>query len=303
MGEIAEECVGRWHGIYNSLGIEVGDGKHCKCPICGGKDRFRMDNKDGRGTFFCNNCGAGDGFALIQKVLGCGFKEAAKEIEAILGTVTSSQNIPKERTISKEYLRDIFLSSKPATDVNFVGAYLANRGLSVVPSCLRAHQKCHEPETNKKMPAMLGVFTSSDGEALTMHRTFLDNHGGKANIEKAKKILPGLKPLSGGAIRLFDIEDTVAIAEGIETAIAVKETMNIPCWSVVSTTLMAAFVPPKGIKNVIICGDNDKNFAGHKAAYSAANRLSLAGYNVSVVFPEKAGEDFLDELIRKNSNN
>ncbi|MDI5829610.1 hypothetical protein MJN51_36035, partial [Salmonella enterica subsp. enterica serovar Kentucky] len=34
--------------------------RHAPCPACGGKDRFRFDD-NGRGSFICNQCGAGDG--------------------------------------------------------------------------------------------------------------------------------------------------------------------------------------------------------------------------------------------------
>jgi len=299
MSNIAEDATGKWHGIFNALGIEVGDGRHCKCPSCGGVDRFRMDNRDNRGTYFCNHCGAGDGFMLVQNVLGCDFKQAAIEIEKIIGTVTTVSNIPKEKKIDAEYLRGIFVGSKPASPGCLVWTYLENRGLTNIPNMLRAHPTCKEPETNSMMPAMLAVFTAQDGEALTMHRTFLDGLGGKAQIEKEKKILPGLKPLAGGAIRLFDqVNETIGIAEGIETAIAVNEMFNIPCWSVVSTALMVSFVPPKGIKNVIVFADNDKNFAGQAAAYCIANKLAIKGFNVSVFVPEIVGDDFLDQLTR-----
>ncbi|WP_245911073.1 primase-helicase zinc-binding domain-containing protein [Neisseria iguanae] len=38
-----------------------------------GKDRFRYDDLDGQGTFFCNQYGAGDGFSLIMHYLNCDF--------------------------------------------------------------------------------------------------------------------------------------------------------------------------------------------------------------------------------------
>lgn len=296
MVDIAGEVIGRWPGIFYSLGIEVGDGRHMACPLCGGKDRFRMDNKEGRGTYFCSQCGSGDGFALVQAVLGCDFKQAAEEIRKIIGGVTTEQNIPKENKMSKEYLRSLFFGSEQATEDCQVGKYLKGRGLNTIPKGVRFHPKCKEPETQCEMPTMLGVFMSSEGEGLTMHRTFLDGMGNKATIEKPKKILPALGKLQGGAIRLFEVEDTVAIAEGIETALAVNQLMNVPCWSVVSSTLMESFEPPKGVKNVIICADNDKNFAGQRAAFICANRLALKGYNVTVRIPDKPGTDFLDEL-------
>lgn len=69
---IREQVRGRWRWILAVLSITVPDGpmKHGPCPACGGEDRFRFDDKDGRGTWFCNQCvpQAGDGFSLVQNV-------------------------------------------------------------------------------------------------------------------------------------------------------------------------------------------------------------------------------------------
>jgi len=46
---IKQDVIGRWGGVYSSLGIEVGDGRHTICPLCG-KKNFRCDDKDGRGS-------------------------------------------------------------------------------------------------------------------------------------------------------------------------------------------------------------------------------------------------------------
>ena len=37
---------GRWDSIFLQLGINVGTGNYQPCPMCGGEDRFRYDNKD-----------------------------------------------------------------------------------------------------------------------------------------------------------------------------------------------------------------------------------------------------------------
>src|SRR3546814_9555329 len=60
---IADQCINRWPSILPQFGISPSylTGKQTPCPTCGGKDRFRFDNKDGRGTYYCNKCGPGDG--------------------------------------------------------------------------------------------------------------------------------------------------------------------------------------------------------------------------------------------------
>jgi putative DNA primase/helicase len=92
-GEIQQRALGRWYGILSTLGVATNflRNKHGPCPICGGKDRFRWDNKDGKGTFYCSQCGAGDGFELLKKLKGWDFKQAAAEVEALSGVVKQEQ--------------------------------------------------------------------------------------------------------------------------------------------------------------------------------------------------------------------
>mgnify|MGYP001374685442 CR=1 FL=1 len=91
---IREAARGRWRSmIYPALGIDVGNGKHVPCPHCGGKDRFRCDDKDGVGSWYCNQCDphAGDGFALVMKLRGCDFPEALQLVADVLGLSPPSQ--------------------------------------------------------------------------------------------------------------------------------------------------------------------------------------------------------------------
>lgn len=90
INEITAQAVGKWDYIFQSLGIEVGNGKHCPCPVCGGKDRFRFDNQNGRGTYICNQCGSGDGLELIKNYYQCDAKEASNKVAECLNL--SNQN-------------------------------------------------------------------------------------------------------------------------------------------------------------------------------------------------------------------
>jgi putative DNA primase/helicase len=228
-------------------------------------------------------------------VLKVDFKEAVAEIRKIIGTCDVSKPQP-EAKVSRELLRKIYIESKPIQEGDPVVKYLRNRGLSVMSDKLRYHPECYEPETHTKMPAMLATYMLPDDTAVTIHRTFITLDGKKANIKSPKKILPALRKMTGGAIRLFEpVEGMIGIAEGIETALAVHEQTNLPIWSAVSSTLMEGFEPPKNIKHVMIFADYDLNFAGQKAAYILANKLVRNKIEVEVHMPRNPG-DFLDQI-------
>lgn len=84
--ETTSAAANRWPLVLSQLGIKVprSPRQHAPCPACGGVDRFRFDDK-GRGSFFCNQCGAGDGLDLIQRVNECGATEAARLAADVLG--------------------------------------------------------------------------------------------------------------------------------------------------------------------------------------------------------------------------
>ncbi len=81
---LKDRARGRWLGILPALGIGESflTGKHGPCPLCGGKDRWRWDNLEGRGTWICSKCGGGDGISLVMQKSGWEFREAARQIES-----------------------------------------------------------------------------------------------------------------------------------------------------------------------------------------------------------------------------
>ncbi|HIG3165840.1 TPA: toprim domain-containing protein, partial [Klebsiella pneumoniae] len=84
--EVTSAAAGRWPYVLAGLSIDVPDSsrRHAPCPACGGKDRFRFDD-NGRGSFICNQCGAGDGLDLIKRVNNCDTTEAAQLAADVLG--------------------------------------------------------------------------------------------------------------------------------------------------------------------------------------------------------------------------
>ena len=293
---------GKWPGIFQSFGINVGDGGHVACPICGpgeNSHRFRFDNRMGKGTWICTQCKAGDGWQLLMKVLGIDFKEACEEVAKIVGTVKPSKSQPEPQA-SPENLRKLFLASKPIKRGDPVSKYLANRGLSDFPKTLRYCPKCWESDTKQDQQAMLAVFTLNNDEAVTIQRTYIKD-GKKLDIESPKKTMAPLKKMTGGAVRLYEPDNgLVGVAEGIETAIGCKEQFKMPVWATLSAALLEGFLPPKGIKELVVFSDNDMNFCGQKAAYILANKAYKDIKVHEVQVPARAGEDWLDEITRIN---
>lgn len=154
--EVTQAAADRWPTVLAGLHIDVPDSprQHAPCPACGGSDRFRFDD-NGRGSFICSQCGAGDGLDLIKQVNNCDTTEAARMAADVLGidyrTVkqddatasqkreqmkAESQQREKERQRRKlaeiEQRRGLFVSHwQGLAETAFEGEseYLMNKGL------------------------------------------------------------------------------------------------------------------------------------------------------------------------------
>lgn len=302
--DVREAATGRWPGILAALGVDAAHltGKHTACPVCGGKDRFRFDDKAGRGTYFCSHCGAGDGFTLLQNLKGWQFRDAAREVEQIVGTVPAGKLAPVFDDEAKiKALNRLWSGSAPLHEGDEAMNYLAGRGLHVdlpTPS-LRLHPGLAYRDGGEllgRFPALVALVTGPDGKGVTLHRTYLQD-GRKAPVPSPRKLMPG-KPIKGAAIRLHSDGDVLGVAEGIETALAARQLFNIPVWSCISAAGIESFIPPKEVRTVVVCGDNDESGTGQAAAWVLAKRLIAAGIAVDVQIPGQPDSDFNDVLLK-----
>jgi putative DNA primase/helicase len=285
---------GKWQGILHSYGLTEKQlsGRHTECPVCGGKDRFRFDDKDGNGTFYCNHCGAGDGFSLLMRLRGIRFGDLLKEIGPMVGQFSSMKPTPAK---SVEKIRMQLKSIMAGATREVINPYLLNRGINVAPNVWYHPLLPYFDDGNilGRYPAMLGIVLDADGESIALHRTYLTPDGHKANVPSPKKLTSPIRPIAGGAIRLFPVGECLGIAEGIETACAAFQLFGIPTWAAVSATMLASFKVPDGIKRLVIFGDNDLNGVGQQAADKLRKRYLQFS---ELRLPEKLDTDWADYL-------
>ncbi len=312
MGDLADRCQGRWQDILNHLGVSKQHlaNRHGPCPVsgCGGTDRFRFDDKDGRGTFYCSHCGSGDGVKLAMLVTGLKFAEVARKIEVRLpGTVIA---IPKatERGDKSWWLSSMWQAGRPLTGVDPASKHLTRRGVAILDwsSELRwLPRLAFTPNgggAKSEHPAMPARMLGTDGRSFTVHATYLTNDGRKAALDPVRKVL-GRVPL-GGAVRLFDVAETLGIAEGVETALAASIIHGVPVWASLNDGNLSKWQPPAEVRRVMIFGDSDASSAGQLAAYFLARRLFQEGRSAEVLLAPRLpndgkGTDWNDVLLSR----
>jgi putative DNA primase/helicase len=92
--DVMTAALGRWRELLEALAglhAEQLSNRHQPCPACGGRDRYRFDDRDGNGSWFCNQCGGkdhlgggGTGVDLLMRVRGWTFRQACEEVERYL---------------------------------------------------------------------------------------------------------------------------------------------------------------------------------------------------------------------------
>ena len=312
--EAKRRTHGDWQSLLERLGVDpkVLGKRNQPCPACGGKDRFQFTDKYGDGNYICRGCGPGDGFALLELCLGWKFIDALKAVESAVGT-SIERATPAPWGPSSERMRKlakgIWQQAQPIAVGDAVATYLSRRGivLAEYPKVLRTHHALgfyvkEEGKARARLvrtyPAMVAAVQRPDGHAVTLHRTYLEQ-GAKAPLAEPKKLLNG--GIREAAVRLFEPTHELAIAEGIETALAVHVRTGKPVWAALSATNLEQVWIPASVRTIAIYADHDASYTGQAAAYALAKRLKAQARNtgrceVSVHVPREADTDWADVL-------
>jgi hypothetical protein len=158
---------------------------------------------------------------------------------------------PDER--KRKALRRVWGAACPITTADPVDLYLRQRGIALsvtdMPAVLRHHPHLlyrHEDGQYTYHPAMLALVDDPNGQGASIHRTYLSDDGHKAAVPTVKKLMPAVLPgaTRGGAIRLYAAGETLAVTEGIETALAVHLATGLPVWAALCAGGMARLIVP-----------------------------------------------------------
>lgn len=292
-----------WRYILSQMDVppEALTGKHTACPHCGGEDRFRFDNNDGAGTYYCSGCGAGTGYSLIMKLRGVDFPGALELVKQIIRPDTPKDEPPRKPDMveKKASLNRLWKSGRGGQ--RGVIDYLVSRGLSEetarrAAERIRFTDKAWLREKAEFVPAMLALVTQLSGAPVSIHRTFLLPDGGRE-----KKLMPAVGDLMGAGIWFGPrTESRWIVGEGIETTLAGWEDEGYDGTAVaaISANGMEALEIPGHVTDLLIFADNDASFTGMKAASALAHRVATrkSPCEVTIAIPRGLGNDMADVI-------
>ncbi|NBM54601.1 DUF927 domain-containing protein [Proteus sp. G2669] len=299
--DVKLKANGQWQNILSHLGAEVPLNTHTACPHCGGKDRFRFDNKDGNGTFICNQCGSGDGLDLVQRVLGVSVTEVAKEVAGMIGIDTRSDIPPAYRSHEVKAQQDALKAKQAQNQAN--EQIEKHKRFTVRYSRTIANAKQGESEYLKAKGFDSATVTLlSDGSLII---PLIDADGTitaaqtiKSNGEK-RLLLDSVKNGSYYPINESVNMSTVIIAEGLATALT--------CHLIQSEAHIVAAIDAGNLihvakvmrtkypdSKIIIAGDNDIKPDQDNTGKLAAEKAAKAVNGIAVLPPTDDKADWDD---------
>ncbi|MGU3598762.1 toprim domain-containing protein [Klebsiella variicola] len=258
VNDVRSRANGYWPSILERLAIPTNRSEGA-CPACGGKTRYRFDDKDGRGTYYCSHCGAGTGLDLVMKVNQCGAREAAELVADAMALP-----LPEPKPAGEKPQTDIAGKVAALTAKASPGqsAYLASKGL-----------QCPFP--------ML-----ADGSLLLVLKNGAGETTGAQVIKPdgSKRLVAGtVKKGSFCVVNSGETPETVIIAEGLATALSVQQFR--PDATIIAAIDAGNLLPVAQVMRqrypgaqIIIAADNDikpgEPNTGKSAAENAAKAVS-----------------------------
>ncbi|MCX3307469.1 MULTISPECIES: primase-like DNA-binding domain-containing protein [Pantoea] len=283
VSDTVKAAAGFWPQLLPALGISIhASGRHGACPVCGGKDRFRFDNQDGRGTWHCNQCGAGDGLNLVEKALDVSTKEAAIKIADMLGALppiskalvnTVDKAVAQSEAAARA--QKLLAAAVSRTD----NAYLLSKGLhSTEGLTLATGLRC-------------GGISFAAGDLLV---PLTNETGNVVNIQLIsaagdKRTLPDGQVK--GAYHLAGEPDskTLWLTEGYATGLTVQRLTGQPVYVALSANNLPALAAQLRKTNpdalMLIAADRDDNGTGQLKAEEAAKAC-----NGKAALPPETGD-------------
>lgn len=273
VSDVAAAATGHWPDLLTAVGIDIPrDGKHGPCPTCGGKDRFRLDDKGGRGTWICNQCGAGDGLTLVGLVTGKPIKEAAELIAPLVGlsaggldTAERERIHQQQQTRAGQVRQQVELRRHKAArraaaimqDSEQAHApYLARKSLGV---CLCAVNRILIREAGENFPPASLIVPLYNEAAELVNVQLIRDDGTKRYLAGGQK---------AEAYHRIDGGELVAVTEGYATGLSVNLATGATVYCAMDSgnLLNVAEITRRQhpTAEIIICGDHDLDEAGQR---------------------------------------
>ncbi len=172
--------------------------------------------------------------------------------------------------------------------------YLRRRNINLVPSALRYHLRTPLGRGKQAVfrPALIAALHERS-RFVALQRTFLDRDEPRRARDLANPRRMLGKP-GQGAVMLAPANDTLGLAEGIETALSAIVLLDIPVWATLGNERLAHIAIPDSVTRLILLPDND--LGGRIGAAKATEVYAMPGRTIETLWPPAGFNDWNDVL-------
>ncbi|MEI4941377.1 DUF927 domain-containing protein [Aeromonas caviae] len=298
VSDVARVACGHWPELLAAVGIDTPSrGKHGPCPACGGKDRFRLDDKGGRGTWICNQCGSGDGLDLVCRVLSTTPKAAAELLAPLVGLSAGGLDPAEMERVHQQQQARAEADAKQAEQLRQKAArraadIMADTGQGESPYLERKGFGSHLSAVNRTLIREGG----ENFHAGSLVVALTDEGGALVNVQLiradgSKRYLAGGQ--KAGAYHRIEGGALVAVVEGYSTGLSVHLASGatvycaMDCGNLAVVAAIARRQHPEA--RILLCGDNDADTQGNPGKTKAEQAAAAIGGLVALP-PEFSGD-------------
>jgi phage/plasmid primase-like uncharacterized protein len=302
---------GRWRQVLESYGAQLPRGKnHGPCPICGGRDRFRFDDKKGLGTWYCGQCipSSGGGLKLLSMYIGKSTMDTAKEL--VGDDDFRSSPIKRVHNVNHDEVRaaniaqaKIGAASLMATAVKSTHVYMKKKGFD--GEYLVNGEPMYSSGNIIKPGDLMLIPAFKNGELVNVQK--ITNDGIKRPITGGD--MQGVHHVIGGKDKNVAVAEGYATGESISKATGWKIYCGFNAGNLESAVKQAKQDHPNA--NIFVMADNDEIDPAHNrrpGEYFAEKAAAPFGAFVCVApelgdwddYRQKNGTDKLKETLRES---
>jgi hypothetical protein len=146
-------------------------------------------------------------------------------------------------------------------------------------------------DTRHRRPALLVAICDAAGVFTAVEVTYLSQNGRRTtDLRLSRKTVGPVPP--GTATRIDPSAPEMLVGEGFFTTLSASECFGLPGWALMSTRNLKSWVPPDGVRSVLIAADRGKD--GVASAEVLAVRLRRRAIKTWIEFPPEPHGDFND---------
>jgi hypothetical protein len=266
-----------------------------RCPACGyAKSTLEIGVHCDRIEVGCTACGAD---ASIARIMGLPSELVVaptarpSKVERALGAWRRA--VQATGTLVESYLQGRGIVGPPPASIRFLSQQRNWIDGKAYPAMVALVQRVPNEDDSVLQSGALQIHAGAHFTFLQLNE--LDGLVRKAATDTCKLSLGQLRYGGVWLTPVDKIDEQLAVAEGIETALSVRQLTNLPTVAALSAAGMRSFRWPPRVRRLWIAADNDE--VGRGAAKVLLARALRAGLQAHIKIPARGKNDFNDLLM------